>query len=315
MPRSRCPLLPNLWSVAFLHHVQRPQERRGRGLPDRETRCGQRSKTNGAQHARPAHLGANWPIASCPAATARVVNATSVAGRVSGRLELFHQGTWKPACAAGFSNFAATVVCKQVGGWWANGDLGSEVKCWGMHVPSSAAQAACWWAAPHRWCSCSPLLQLKLGTAGAALPNNAFGRGASGARLASIQCKGNEANWEACRAAVWATAPCGAQGDVAVLCTSPAGRLPAAHGQAWVGLGVCALPGQPAWMWCFSSLPSAAAVASKAGRRLPVDPPLPLLPCCSHCAAGQRRRRQQPARDAGPPGSAAANWSLVYCVR
>lgn len=48
--------------------------------------------------------------------TARVVNATSVAGRVSGRLELLHKGSWKPACSSGFSNAAATVVCKQVGG-------------------------------------------------------------------------------------------------------------------------------------------------------------------------------------------------------
>lgn len=167
-----------------------------------------------------------------------MVNATSVAGRVSGRLELFHQGIWKPACAAGFSNAASTVVCKQVGGWRGSGD-GSEVQCVRMHVLREHQYSL---PCGEQLCShgrmlvgsCPPLvfliapllLQLKLGTAGAALPNNAFGRGASGARLASIQCKGSEANWEACRAAVWASTPCGAQGDVAVSCTSPAGRWP-----------------------------------------------------------------------------------------
>lgn len=48
------------------------------------------------------------------AVTARLVNATGVLGRVSGRLELLRQGAWAPVCSSGFNNLAAAVVCKQV---------------------------------------------------------------------------------------------------------------------------------------------------------------------------------------------------------
>lgn len=76
---------------------------------------------------------------ACAAVTARVVNATSVAGRVSGRLELLHKGSWKSACSSGFNNAAATVVCKQVGGSW--GVLGCA-------LPAERSAPSCEWVHP-----------------------------------------------------------------------------------------------------------------------------------------------------------------------
>ncbi len=59
-------------------------------------------------------LRANSLPFPCAAVTARLVNATGVAGQVSGRLELLWQGSWVPVCRSGLNNIAATVVCKQV---------------------------------------------------------------------------------------------------------------------------------------------------------------------------------------------------------
>ncbi|PRW61301.1 deleted in malignant brain tumors 1 -like [Chlorella sorokiniana] len=46
--------------------------------------------------------------------TARLVEATKTGNTWSGRLELKERGAWVPACASGFNNAAATVVCKQL---------------------------------------------------------------------------------------------------------------------------------------------------------------------------------------------------------
>ncbi|PRW61121.1 deleted in malignant brain tumors 1 -like [Chlorella sorokiniana] len=47
--------------------------------------------------------------------TVRLADALTKPGRVSGRLELLHQGSWTPACSSGFNDRAAKVVCKQLG--------------------------------------------------------------------------------------------------------------------------------------------------------------------------------------------------------
>lgn len=70
-------------------------------------------------------------------------------------------------------------------------------------------------------------LQLNLGVAGSALPNNAFGPGTGTTRLIRISCLGTEAKWEACGNAVWAETACNNGGDVAVMCSGNARKLSA----------------------------------------------------------------------------------------
>lgn len=133
--------------------LQRSQGGRGCGVPDGEARC---VLVVAARSKGPVALGPVIPLiiqsthAFESAVTARLADAITKPGRVSGRLELLYRGSWTPACSSGFDDRAAIVVCKQVGSL-AGGPGQSHLRA--HH--SSFFPAGVHTAAPgHIWSSC-----------------------------------------------------------------------------------------------------------------------------------------------------------------
>lgn len=132
------------------------------------------------------------------AASVRLVNPNR-ANIMAGRLEVKHNGLWGTVCDDGFSNAAATVVCRQVR-WHAG------------HAPRRCRRAALLLCKPAAWCGTPALptpcraspLQLGLGTIGAAMPGGFFGEGMGKVLwLDEVRCRGDEDRLESCAHAGW----------------------------------------------------------------------------------------------------------------